>query len=109
MASDGLDISSIINQPRSTTAAAGDASEAAVINWDEDVGALMEEEDISDSTTELEQIQETDSLLESELTPQFTDADPLGISEEIVPEEEAPSLDVSDLFGDVTAEVSDDD
>ena len=110
LASDGLDISSIINQPRSTTAAAGDASEAAVINWDEDVGALMEQEDdISDPTTELEQIQETDSLLESELTPQFTDADPLAISEEIVPEEEAPSLDVSDLFGDVTAEVSDDD
>ena len=110
LASDGLDISSIINQPRSTTAAAGDASEAAVINWDEDVGALMEQEDdISDPTTELEQIQETDSLLESEPTPQFTDADPLAISEEIVPEEEAPSLDVSDLFGDVTAEVSDDD
>ena len=109
LASDGLDISSIINQPRSTTAAAGDASEAAVINWDEDVGALMEEEDISDSTTELEQIQETDSLLESESTPEFTDADSLANLEEMIPEEEAPSLDVSDLFGDETAEVSDDD
>ena len=109
LASDGLDISSIINQPRSTTAAAGDASEATVINWDEDVGALMEEEDISDSTTELEQIQETDSLLESESTPEFTDADSLANLEEMIPEEEAPSLDVSDLFGDETAEVSDDD
>ena len=98
LASDGLDISSIINQPRSTTAAAGDASEAAVINWDEDVGALMEQEqDISDSTSEIEQIQETDSLLESESTSEFTDADPLAISEEIVAEE-APSLDVSDLL-----------
>ena len=70
---------------------------------------MEQEEDISDSTTELEQIQETDSLLESESTPEFTDADSLANLEEMIPEEEAPSLDVSDLFGDETAEVSDDD
>ena len=109
LASDGLDISSIINQPRSTTAAAGDASESAVINWDGDVGALMEpEDDISEPISEPEQIQETDSLLESESLPEFSDIDPLAISTNIVPEEEAPSLDVSDLFGDETAEVRDD-
>ena len=109
LASDGLDISSIINQPRSTTAAAGDASESAVINWDEDVGALMEpEDDVSEPISEPEQILETDSLLESESLPEVSDIDPLAISTDIVPEEEAPSLDVSDLFGDETAEVRDD-
>ena len=47
LASDGLDISSIISQPRSTAAAAalGNAPESTVINWDEDVGVLMDEEE----------------------------------------------------------------
>ena len=46
LASDGLDISSIISQPRSTAAAAlGNAPESIVIDWDEDVGVLMDEEE----------------------------------------------------------------
>ena len=43
LASDGLDISSIISQPKSTVAAPGNASSSAVIDWAEDVGLLMED------------------------------------------------------------------
>ena len=44
LASDGLDLSSIISQPRPNVAAAGDASSADVANWDDEVGVLLDEE-----------------------------------------------------------------
>ena len=47
LASDGLDISSIISQPRSAAAATiGNAPESVVIDWDQDVSVLMEDESI---------------------------------------------------------------
>tara|TARA_B100001175_G_scaffold67699_1_gene55591 strand:- start:880 stop:1632 length:753 start_codon:yes stop_codon:yes gene_type:complete len=44
LASDGLDLSSIISQPRPNVAAAGEASSADVANWDDEVGVLLDEE-----------------------------------------------------------------
>ena len=44
LASDGLDLSSIISQPRPNVAAAGEASPSDVANWDEEVGVLLDEE-----------------------------------------------------------------
>ena len=44
LASDGLDISSIINQPRASAAASGQASQSEVAEWDEDIDILMEED-----------------------------------------------------------------
>ena len=93
LASDGLDISSIISQPRSTAAAAlGNAPESTVINWDEDVGALMDEEE---STPE-----SFDTVEEPEEIEAPEDSIPL---EEISEEESQPmmeGIDVEDLFSD---------
>ena len=95
LASDGLDISSIISQPRSTAAAAiGNASESAVIDWDQDVGVLMEEESeaeaLSDVDTTSEINSESDVALESEVQE----------NSELPQETETSSFDVGDLFED---------
>tara|TARA_A100001234_G_scaffold117908_1_gene103512 strand:- start:911 stop:1309 length:399 start_codon:yes stop_codon:yes gene_type:complete len=93
LASDGLDISSIISQPRSTAAATlGNAPESTVINWDEDVGVLMDEEE---TTTESIDIMEASEEIEA---PE--DSIPL---EEASEEESQPmteGIDVEDLFSD---------
>ena len=93
LASDGLDISSIISQPRSTAAAAlGNAPESTVINWDEDVGVLMDEEE---TTTESIDIMEASEEIEEPV-----DSIPL---EEASEEESQPmteGIDVEDLFND---------
>ena len=95
LASDGLDISSIISQPRSTAAAAiGNAPESVVIDWDQDVGVLMggesEAEASSDEDTESEINPESDLALESD-APEDS---------ELPQETEASSFDVGDLFED---------
>ena len=100
LASDGLDISSIISQPRSTAAAAlGNAPESTVINWDEDVGVLMDEEE---STPESIGIMEASEEIE---TPE--DSMPL---EEASEEESQPmmeGIDVEDLFSDEEVGIDD--
>tara|TARA_B100002052_G_scaffold80887_1_gene74092 strand:- start:8405 stop:13417 length:5013 start_codon:yes stop_codon:yes gene_type:complete len=91
LASDGLDISSIISQPKSTVAAPGNASSSAVIDWDEDVGLLMEDDQSPPESITLE--------LESDETPsdEGTEEDEQAVSD----------IDVEDLFED--EEVSNDD
>ena len=84
LASDGLDISSIINQPRASAASAAQASTAEVIDWDEDVGILMEEE----SEDEISMGEEIASELEA-----------VGESEENQ-EDVLSNFDVGDLFED---------
>ena len=95
LASDGLDISSIISQPRSTAAAAiGNAPESVVIDWDQDVGVLMESESEaeapSDEETASEINPESDLSLESEVPE----------SSELAQEAEPSGFDVGDLFED---------
>ena len=86
LASDGLDISSIISQPRSTAAALGNAPESIVIDWDEDVGVLMEDEELPSESVD-------DAVDPPELST-------LGQVTEQEVEAETDSLDVEDLFTD---------
>ena len=86
LASDGLDISSIISQPRSTAAALGNAPESIVIDWDEDVGVLMEDEEPPSESVD-------DAVDPPELST-------LGQVTEQEVEAETDSLDVEDLFTD---------
>lgn len=97
LASEGLDISSIINQPRANVAASGEASSSEVSNWDEDVNLLMEEEE---SVTE--DIEETTS-------PDTMELDVPDSFEEVQPEEQVSNLNIDDLFGDESEEVRNDD
>ena len=57
LASDGLDLSSIISQPRPNVAASGDASSSDVANWDEEVGILL-----GDEPTEGENLETPNSM-----------------------------------------------
>tara|TARA_B100000282_G_C31690245_1_gene471162 strand:+ start:82 stop:480 length:399 start_codon:yes stop_codon:yes gene_type:complete len=95
LASDGLDISSIISQPRSSAAAAiGDAPESAVIDWDQDVGVLME--DVSESESHTSEEISSEVHIDDDLE---TESDVLELSE--LPQENAASnFDVGDLFDD---------
>lgn len=86
LASDGLDISSIISQPRSTAAALGNAPESIVIDWDEDVGVLMEDEETPSESID-------DAVDPPELST-------LGQVTEQEVEAMTDSLDVEDLFTD---------
>lgn len=95
LASDGLDISSIISQPRSTAAAAmGDAPESVVLDWDQDVGILMEDE--SEVEHPVEEEYDSEVLVETDV--------PLGTetTEEVDENQEGvvSSFDVGDLFSD---------
>lgn len=84
LASEGLDISSIINQPRASAAAAGQATSDEVIDWDEDVGVLMEDEN-----SEIES--QTGDANQEELSAQEPDGEE---------QESLPSIDLDDLFED---------
>ena len=95
LASDGLDISSIISQPRSTAAAAmGDAPESVVLDWDQDVGILMEDE--SEVEHPVEEESGSEVLVETDV--------PLGTetTEEVDENQEGvvSTFDVGDLFSD---------
>tara|TARA_B100001250_G_scaffold399266_1_gene408472 strand:- start:478 stop:888 length:411 start_codon:yes stop_codon:yes gene_type:complete len=70
LASDGLDISSIISQPRPNVAAAGDASSSEVANWDEEVDILLDDESSEDEGSEAtgSLSMEIDDLLDDEST-----------------------------------------
>jgi len=93
LASDGLDLSAIISQPRPTTAAPGDASFADTVNWDEDLSE-SDDEETSESLDELEVLDESKEVEDSE--------------EEL--SENSMALDIEDLFSDETEEgVNDDD
>jgi len=84
LASDGLDISAIISQPRPNVAASGSASFADVVNWDEDLSALEEEEedsDLSEGDDENEEIESTNTV----------------------------DIDIEDLFDEESEEVDEDD
>jgi len=48
LASDGLDLSAIISQPRPNVAAAGDASSSDVSDWDQEIGILTDAPDLED-------------------------------------------------------------
>ena len=90
LASDGLDISSIISKPSSASAAAlGDAPESAVIDWDQDVGVLMEDD--SESSTDVESGSEIQGEADSELELEMS---------EVTQENVVPDFDVGDLFED---------
>ena len=115
LASEGLDISSIINQPKANVAASGEASSSEVINWDEDVNLLMEEEE---SVTEIEDIQETispdtmeldapDSL--EEVQPEEQPEEQPDEQPDEQPEERVSNLNIDDLFGDESEGVRNDD
>ena len=95
LASDGLDISSIISQPRSSAAAAiGDAPESAVIDWDQDVGVLME--DVSETESHTSEEISSEVHIDDDVE---TESDVLELSE--LPQESAASnFDVGDLFDD---------
>jgi hypothetical protein len=82
LASDGLDISAIISQPKPNVAASGSASFADVVNWDEDVSALTD-----DITEELD---DTDSEMETTDYGSVVD------------------IDIEDLFSEESEEVNDD-
>ena len=86
LASDGLDISSIISQPRSTAAALGSAPESIVIDWDEDVGVLMEDEEPSSESVDEDVVPPELSTLE-----QVTEQEVEAVMDE---------LNVEDLFTD---------
>jgi len=105
LASDGLDISSIINQPKPNVAASGEATSSEVLDWDEDVGVLMEDEvsDIEDTNTHVEE-----DLSEKEDVDETPNLDLGALAGINAPEHEIPSLDVADLFDDEPEEVSDD-
>lgn len=100
LASDGLDISSIVSQPRSTAAAAlGNAPESIVIDWDEDVGVLMEEEENNPESIDIMLASEDDAPAED------------SIPEEDVSGEENQNMmegiDVEDLFSDEEVGIDD--
>ena len=93
LASDGLDISSIISQPSSASAAAlGDAPESAVIDWDQDVGVLMGDD--LESSTDVESGSEIQGEADAELELEMSE-----VSEENQ-ENVVPDFDVGDLFED---------
>ena len=100
LASDGLDISSIISQPRSTAAAAlGNAPESIVIDWDEDVGVLMDEDEATPESLDIMGAPEEIEAPE--------DSIPL---EEASEEESQPmmeGIDVEDLFSDEEVGIDD--
>jgi hypothetical protein len=64
LASDGIDLSSIMSTPRPTIQADGDASTDEVNAWDEDMDALLESDEESDEETEAEVESEPDSVEE---------------------------------------------
>ena len=103
LASDGLDISSIINQPRANVAASGEASPSEVIDWDEDVGILMEDEESSLDNQDLTSI-EIDEPTELEESVEIEEP----TIEEGTQENES-NLSLDDLFGDASEEVESDD
>ena len=85
----------IISQPRSTAAAAmGDAPESVVLDWDQDVGILMEDESEVEHPVEEESgsevIVETDVPLGTETTEEV-DENQEGV---------VSTFDVGDLFSD---------
>jgi len=95
-----LDISSIVSQPRSTAAAAlGNAPESIVIDWDEDVGVLMEEEENNPESIDIMLASEDDAPAED------------SIPEEDVSGEENQNMmegiDVEDLFSDEEVGIDD--
>ena len=91
LASDGLDISSIISQPRSTAAAAlGDAPESSVIDWDEDVGVLMGDEELDSESIDTMDMPE--------------DLSPLEETSEEETQDIMEGIDVEDLFTDEEVE-----
>ena len=113
LASDGLDISSLISAPKPNVAAEGDASPVEVSNWDEELSIL---EDDNDSDLQYETDQESmmaeedpeegadssDMLVESE-PEQFTQIEEEQIAEEQIEEssesqESLIGLDIDDLF-----------
>jgi len=99
LASDGLDISSIISQPRPNAAVSGDASPSEVIDWDEDVGALMDDEIESEPSEDIEELSE-------ELSEELAEE----VSESEVNEEVVSDIDIEDLFEeDGEEEVNEDD
>ena len=111
LASEGLDISSIINQPKANVAASGEASSSEVINWDEDVNLLMEDEEpVTESVTEIEDFQETISsdTMELDVSDSLEEVQP-EVQPEEQPEEQISNLNIDDLFGDESEEVRNDD
>ena len=85
LASDGLDITSIISRPKPSTTATGSASTSDVIDWDEDLDVLTEEESPTDSDE---------------------------VASEDENQDEDTGIDIEDLFEDeeeASEEVSDDD
>ena len=68
LASDGLDLSSIISQPRPNVAASGEASSSDVANWDEEVGILLGDESTDGEDLEIPESMDIDidDLLDDE-------------------------------------------
>jgi hypothetical protein len=100
LASDGLDISSIVSQPRSTAAAAlGNAPESIVIDWDEDVGVLMDEEEKPPESIDI-------GLASEDVTPS-EDSIPLEEISGEEPQNIMEGIDVEDLFSDEEVGIDD--
>ena len=96
LASDGLDITSIISQPKPNVAAENIAPAPIEINWDEDVDILVEDE--SESISDVEQSDDSEESESSE-EPESSE------------EESVSGIDIEDLFEDEAEEeeVKDDD
>lgn len=77
LASDGLDISSIVNQPRAVSSISGEATSSEVIDWDQDVGVLMEDED---TTSEPEPEPITEMMVTDEPLTETAPSEPLDIN-----------------------------
>ena len=84
----------MISQPRSTAAAIGNAPESVVIDWDHDVGVLMEDESEAEAPLDEETTSEGNPESDLEVGAEVPDGS------ELSQETEISSFDVGDLFED---------
>lgn len=90
LASDGLDLSAIISQPRPNVAAAGDASSSDVSDWDQEMGVLTDAPDL-----EVELEAEPEAEVEDESQDNIT-----GINIDDLFEDESSDADESEVKAD---------
>jgi len=106
LASDGLDISSLISAPKPNIAAEGQASSSEVSNWDHDTNILLDEEMVEvEEVVEVENIEE--SAIEEPHSDEIVTPEPDEVISDIsIPDYQADSeiqenligLDIDDLF-----------
>ena len=98
LASDGLDLSSLISQPKPNIAAEGDASSSDIAKWDEETNILLETENV-EIHQEIEELNEVGAVAE----PQQQEIPEL---DQMTSLEEADSPNISDVEQEIPDEVS---